>query len=177
MASVCLMDVDSKIIKEKKMNEKIQFDGITRITIESQELVEKLVSMIEPTSASTMVENVSEYEFDKEDKSKEERVLDNEGELEGESGGVRVGLRPGELRVTCVLSDIQNDLLHAWSATSGRTFRQVTMAMADFYIENVIGMAVRDGVKLKRSEGKEPPVDYSEWYESEFNDPYAEFFK
>lgn len=91
--------------------------------------------------------------------------------------GVKVGLRLGETRVTCVLSDAQNQVLHDWAKTTGRTFREVTMAMADKYIGEVIGGAfAASGGKLKRGE-KEPPEEFAQLYETEADeDEFAEFF-
>lgn len=90
--------------------------------------------------------------------------------------GVKAGLREGESRVTCVLSDAQNAVLHDWAKTTGRTFREVTMSMADRYIEEVIAAAAKDGVKLERGE-KEPPEAYADLYKADAEeDKFARYF-
>jgi len=91
--------------------------------------------------------------------------------------GVKAGLRVGESRVTCVMADDQNELLHDWAHMTGRTFREVTMAMADLYIEQVIGKFAEDGGKVKRNPDKEPPERFAHLYEDEAAaDEFAKYF-
>ena len=91
--------------------------------------------------------------------------------------GVRAGLREGEVRVTCIFTDAQNRLLHDWAKTTGRTFREVAMAMADLYVSQTIKGYVDGGGKLKRSAGSEPPTGYESFYEEETGeDPFAKYF-
>ena len=90
--------------------------------------------------------------------------------------GVKAGLREGESRVTCVLSDAQNQVLHDWAKTTGRTFREVTISMADKYIADVIAAAAKDGVKLERGEN-EPPEQYADLYKADAaEDKFARYF-
>lgn len=90
--------------------------------------------------------------------------------------GVKAGLREGETRITCIFTDEQSQLLHDWAKTTGRTFREVCLAMADRYIDEVIFMATDDGVRLKRGD-KEPPERYVSIYEAEdAEDKFARYF-
>lgn len=91
--------------------------------------------------------------------------------------GAKAGLREGESRVTCVMADDQSELLHDWARMTGRTFREVTMAMADLYIEQVIGKYVSDGGKVERNKDKEPPEKYADMYEDgAAEDKFARYF-
>lgn len=91
--------------------------------------------------------------------------------------GVKAGLREGESRVTCVMHDDQNELLHDWAKMTGRTFREVTIAMADLYIEQVIGKFAEDGGKVKRNPDKEPPARYADLYADDATeDKFAKYF-
>ena len=95
------------------------------------------------------------------------------------TNGVRKGLRDGELRVTCILGEQQNEVLHDWAKVSGRTFREVCMSMADKYIEDVIAQYVKDGGKLRtREDGAEPPSDYADLYDegTPVDDKFARYF-
>lgn len=111
-------------------------------------------------------------------------LLDNmrksvEERSEKPTNGVRKGLRDGELRVTCILGEQQNEVLHDWAKLSGRTFREVCISMADHYIADVIGQFVKDGNKLRtRKEGAEPPSDYVDLYEESkpSDDKFAQYF-
>lgn len=103
-------------------------------------------------------------------------ILNSFAKTDKPKTGVKAGLRVGESRVTCVLSDDQNQILHDWAKTTGRTFREVTMAMADRYIEEVIAAAAKDGVKLERGE-KEPPEAYANLYKDDASeDKFARYF-
>ena len=89
--------------------------------------------------------------------------------------GVKAGLRPGETRITCIYRDDQSQVLHDWAKTTGRTFREVCLAMADRYIEEVIRPATSGKKKLKRT--SEPPEAYIDLYETEASaDEWAQFF-
>ena len=91
--------------------------------------------------------------------------------------GVRAGLRSGETRVTCIFTDEQNRILHDWARTTGRTFREVTMAIADLYINATVKGYVDGGGKLKRDPDSEPPAGYEHFYEEEAGeDPFAKYF-
>lgn len=79
--------------------------------------------------------------------------------------GVKAGLKDGETRVTCVLTDDQSQVLHDWAKTNNRTFREITMAMADRYIAEVIKPYADEGHKLRRQAGVEPPASYADFYE------------
>lgn len=91
--------------------------------------------------------------------------------------GVKAGLRDGESRITCVLKDEQSQVLHDWAKTTGRTFREITLAMADRYIAEVIEQYGRDGGKLKR-QGVEPPATYAHLYAEDETeeDEFARYF-
>lgn len=103
-------------------------------------------------------------------------ILNSFAKTDKPKTGVKAGLREGESRVTCVLTDEQNQLLHDWAKTTGRTFREVTMSMAYKYIDEVIAMAVDDGMKLERGE-KEPPERYADWYKDDASeDKFARYF-
>jgi hypothetical protein len=91
--------------------------------------------------------------------------------------GVRAGLRDGETRVTCIFTDEQNTLLHDWAKTTGRTFREVTMAMADLYVREVVSGYVDGGGRLKLGKDQQPPKGYESYYEEDAGeDPFAKYF-
>lgn len=81
--------------------------------------------------------------------------------------GVKAGLKDGETRVTCVLTDDQNQILHDWAKQNNRTFREVTMAMAERYIAEVIQPFAESGRKLRAQAGKVPPATYADYYEDD----------
>ena len=90
--------------------------------------------------------------------------------------GVKAGLREGETRITCIYREDQSQVLHDWAKTTGRTFREVCLAMAGRYIEEVVRPATSGDRKLKV--GKvEPPEAYADLYETEPTaDEWAQFF-
>lgn len=89
--------------------------------------------------------------------------------------GVRTGLKQGETRVTCIFTEEQNQVLHDWCKTTGRTFREVCLAMATHYIDTVIREAANEGLHLRRG-AKEPPEAYADLY-GDMPDLWAKFFK
>lgn len=77
--------------------------------------------------------------------------------------GNNAGLRQGETRITCIFRKDQSQVLHDWAKTTGHTFREVCLSMAERYIDEVIQPAVQGDRKLKR--GKvEPPEVYADLY-------------
>lgn len=104
-------------------------------------------------------------------------MIGNLKKTERPKTGVKAGLRDGESRVTCVMRDDQSELLHDWAKMTGRTFREITIAMADLYIDQVIGKFVEDGGKIRSREGGTPPASYSDMYdESASVDEFAKYF-
>ena len=90
--------------------------------------------------------------------------------------GVKAGLRQGETRITCIYREDQSQVLHDWAKTTGRTFREVCLAMADRYIEEVIKPATSGDRKLRKGKA-EPPEAYADLYEAEPTaDEWAQFF-
>lgn len=87
--------------------------------------------------------------------------------------GVKAGLREGETRITCIYREDQSQVLHDWAKTTGRTFREVCLAMADAYIEEVIRPATSGDRKLKAKD--EPPKEYADMYQ-DTPDEWAQFF-
>lgn len=87
--------------------------------------------------------------------------------------GVNAGLREGETRITCIYRQDQSRVLHDWAKTTGRTFREVCLAMADRYIEEVIRPATSGDHKLKTT--GEPPEAYADLY-ADAPDEWAQFF-
>ena len=91
--------------------------------------------------------------------------------------GVRAGLREGEVRVTCIFTEEQNAVLHDWARTTGRTFREVTMAMADLYINTTVKGYVDGGGKLKLGKDQQPTNGYESFYDdTSQEDPFAKYF-
>lgn len=90
--------------------------------------------------------------------------------------GVKAGLKDGETRVTCVLTEDQSKVLHDFAKTNGRTFREVTMAMADRYIAEVIKPYAEAGHRLRRQPGVEPPETYVDFYEDTDTDDVVDMF-
>lgn len=109
------------------------------------------------------------------------RATDPNAALLGNMGqtkrkGVKAGLKKNETRVTCIFTDDMNKVLHDWAKTTGRTFREVTLAMADRYIDEVIRKAAADGLKLNAPSG-ETPEDYKDLYQDEEKpDPFSRYF-
>lgn len=109
------------------------------------------------------------------------RAADPNAALLGSMGkakrhGVKAGLKQGETRVTCIFTDDMNKVLHDWAKTTGRTFREVTMAMGERYIDEVIRQAAADGLKLNASRGV-VPEEYAELYtDEEAPDPFSRYF-
>lgn len=89
--------------------------------------------------------------------------------------GVKAGLLPDETRITCIFKDSQNQLLHDWSRTTEQSFKDICLAMADLYIEQVIAKAAADGAKVKRSIKAEPPEQYIDLYEDDQPNVYAKY--
>ena len=89
--------------------------------------------------------------------------------------GVKAGLLPDEMRITFILKDAQNQILHDWARTTEQSFRNICIAMADMYIEQIIAKAAADGAKVKRSIKAEPPEQYIDLYEDEQPNPYAKY--
>ena len=89
--------------------------------------------------------------------------------------GVNAGLRQGETRITCIYRQDQSQVLHDWAKTTGRTFRQVCLAMADRYIEEVIRPATSGDHKLINT--GDVPEAYADMYDAETPDEWAQFFK
>ncbi len=79
--------------------------------------------------------------------------------------GARSGLRDGETRVTIVLSDDLNAVLHDWARASGRTWREVCMVMAMRYVTDVVGAWVKDGHRLRRKDGEPIPEAFADYYD------------
>ena len=92
-----------------------------------------------------------------------------------EKKGVKAGLRQGETRITCIFRDDQNQVIHDWARTTGRSFREVTIAMADYYIDNVVRRAAKDG-KCLISREAELPEAYADLYDTNVSDTYAQYF-
>ncbi len=90
---------------------------------------------------------------------------------------VKTGLREGETRVTCIFTDEQNQVLHDWAKTTGHTFREVCLAMADNYIESTIRLATKKKGGLTCPALTTPPDEYADLYKGWHNDEWAEFFK
>ena len=88
--------------------------------------------------------------------------------------GVKAGLKAGESRITCIFRDEQSKVLHDWAKTTGRTFREVCLAMADHYIENVIRPATSGERKLKAK--GDAPETYADMYDTDTPDEWAQFF-
>lgn len=91
--------------------------------------------------------------------------------------GVKAGLNPDESRVTCILKDEQNQILHDWARTTEQSFKEVCLAMAETYIQTVIAAAAADGAKVKRSVRKDPPAQYADLYEDETPNLYAKYIR
>lgn len=91
------------------------------------------------------------------------------------TSGVKAGLREGETRITCIFREDQSQVLHDWAKTTGRTFREVCIAMADAYIENTIRPATSGNRKLNNT-GTVPEA-YADMYDAETPDEWAQFFK
>lgn len=89
--------------------------------------------------------------------------------------GVNAGLKQGETRITCIFRQDQSHVLHAWAKTTGHTFREVCLAMADRYIEEVIRPATSGDRKLKRGTA-EPPETYADLYDAT-PDMWEQFFE
>lgn len=89
---------------------------------------------------------------------------------------VKSGLREGETRVTCVFGEDENQVLHDWANTTGRTFREVCIHMVDHYINDVIRKAVKKNVGLTCQAMTLPPDEYADLYKGWHNDEWAEFF-
>lgn len=89
--------------------------------------------------------------------------------------GVNAGLRQGETRITCIYRQDQSQVLHDWAKTTGRTFREVCLAMADKYIEEVIRPATSGDRKLINT--GDVPEAYADMYDAETPDEWAQFFK
>lgn len=89
--------------------------------------------------------------------------------------GVNAGLRQGETRITCIYRKDQNRVLHDWAKTTGHTFREVCLAMADRYIDEVVRPATSGDFKLRRGK-EEPPEAYADLYD-EAPDFWAAFFE
>ena len=89
--------------------------------------------------------------------------------------GVKAGLKQGETRITCVFREDQSQVLHDWAKTTGRTFREVCLAMAERYIDEVIRKAAGEGLTLKHG-AKEPPEAYADLY-GDTPDQWAKFFE
>lgn len=94
--------------------------------------------------------------------------------------GVKAGLKDGETRVTCVMTDDMSQVLHDFAKTYGKTFREVTMKMADSYIETYVRRSIEKDGKMRTVRGAKPPIDYEylyeEWDEAEF-DPSDSFIR
>lgn len=90
--------------------------------------------------------------------------------------GVKAGLKDGETRVTCVLTDDQSQVLHDWAKTNNRTFREITLAMANRYIAEVIKPYAEQGHRLRRQAGVEPPATYTDFYEDAGTDDMLDAF-
>ena len=88
--------------------------------------------------------------------------------------GAKTGLKQGETRVTCILREDQSQVLHDWARTTGRTFREITLAMAERYIEEVIREAASVGLNVRQG-AKEPPEAYADLY-GDAPDQWAKFF-
>lgn len=89
--------------------------------------------------------------------------------------GVNAGLRKGETRITCIYRQDQSQVLHDWAKTTGRTFREVCIAMADRYIDEVIRPATSGDRKLNNT--GDVPEAYADLYDTETPDEWAQFFK
>lgn len=89
--------------------------------------------------------------------------------------GVKAGLREGDTRITCIYRDEQNQILHDFAKTTGHSFRDVCVAMADHFIEEVIRPSTEEIGKLKRN--GEPPEVYADMYQDdETPDKWAHIF-
>lgn len=96
--------------------------------------------------------------------------------VDGAGGSSRTGLRDGEIRVTCIFTDEQNALLHDWAHTAGKDWREVTLAMADRYIKDVIEKYAEEGGKLRKSPKFAPEVERTLLADKYEADPFEEFF-
>ena len=94
-------------------------------------------------------------------------------EYQPPKSGVKAGLREGETRITCIMREDQSQVLHDWAKTTGRTFREVCLAMADHYIEDVIRPATSGDRKLKTKDKQ--PEAYTDLY-ADAPDEWAQFF-
>ena len=101
--------------------------------------------------------------------------VDGDGEYKPAKHGVKAGLREGETRVTCVFREDENRVLHDWAKTTGRTFREVCLAMCGTYIETVIKRAAEDGVRLN-SYSEMPPSNFTDLYEVIGADRFERYF-
>ena len=102
--------------------------------------------------------------------------VDGDGEYKPAKHGVKAGLREGETRVTCVFKEDETRVLHDWAKTTGRTFREVCLAMCGTYIETVIKRAAEDGVRLNLSDNEMPPSNFTYLYESVGADRFERYF-
>lgn len=126
----------------------------------------------EPEAVKVSFRTVTEDEWDQ---RKGNSGSDTPTSYRPAKSGVKAGLREGETRITCIYREDQSQVLHDWAKTTGRTFREVCLAMADRYIEEVIRPATSGERKLKRT--GEPPEAYADLYEMEASaDEWAQFF-
>ena len=63
---------------------------------------------------------------------------------------VCAGLRQGDVRVTCVLTEEQAQILRDFAKTAGVTFREVCQSMASKYIDVVVRPQCAKGLRLRR---------------------------
>ena len=78
--------------------------------------------------------------------------------------GNNAGLRQGETRITCIFRQDHSKVLHDWAKSTGHTFREVCLMMADRYIEEVVRPATRGERKLKNT--GDVPEAYADMYDA-----------
>ncbi|MBR3226370.1 MAG: hypothetical protein IKF78_13705 [Atopobiaceae bacterium] len=89
---------------------------------------------------------------------------------------VDTGLREGETRVTLVFGKDENQVLHDWADTTGRTLHEIAVHMVGHYIEDVIRPAAKEKGGLTCPSLTTPPDEYADLYKGWHNDEWAEFF-
>lgn len=125
------------------------------------------------TAASAILQQATTPEQGQEQGTRVHATYDREPAYKPATKGVKAGLKPGETRITCIYRDEQGQVLHDWAKTTGRTFREVCLAMADHYIEEVIRPATSGDRKLKAK--GDVPEEYADLY-AETPDEWAQFF-